>query len=339
MNRLYYRIQELEGLPNLSKHESLVNGILDSINEKVLVKGDILPSVNRMVNELGYARKTIVKAYDELKERGIVESRNRLGYFIASEIIEQKLKVALLLYAFHTFQEIFYNTFRKSLGEHVQLDVFFHHNNPVVYQDIIDTIRTKYGMCVVAPIQHDNTSKEILKSIPASKLLLIDRNCSLGYGYSSITQRFEQPFYDTLLSLKDTIKNYKSGILIFKEGADYPEGIKRAFLRFCEDHQMEGKLLDEYVEGELEKGAVYFTIGDTELWNLLKDCKKEGMELGKDIGILSQNDSPVKEIIQGGISTFSTNFQVMAEESAKFVLERKPVQKVIPSVLIRRKSL
>ncbi|MEM6806710.1 MAG: GntR family transcriptional regulator, partial [Bacteroidota bacterium] len=336
---LYYKIQELEGLPHLSKHESLVNGILDSINEKVLERGDLLPSVNKMVHELGYARKTIVKAYDELKERGIVESRNRLGYFIATEATTQKLKVALLLYAFHTFQEIFYNTFRKAVGDNIQLDIFFHHNNKEVFRDILQNVKNKYGLCVVAPIQHNPESVELLKSIPPSKLLLIDRNIALGEEYSSISQEFASPFYQVLCELKDKIETYDSLTLIFKEEADYPEGIKHAFEKFCRDFGLRGNVETEYHEGSLEKGRVYFTIGDTELWNILKDCKSKGYTIGKDVGILSQNDSPVKEIIEGGISTFSTDFRLMAQEAANFILDRKKTQKVIPSLLIRRNSL
>ena len=67
-------------IPNLAR--------LKQLNvAKILKKGNLLPSVNRMVSELGFARKTIVKAYTDLKERGIVESKNRLGYFVANDDI------------------------------------------------------------------------------------------------------------------------------------------------------------------------------------------------------------------------------------------------------------
>lgn len=82
MNVSYRKIQELEEVPSFSKHEQLVRGIINAIEEKIVSQGSILPSVNKMEKELGFARKTIVEAYDELKERGLVESKNRLGYFV-----------------------------------------------------------------------------------------------------------------------------------------------------------------------------------------------------------------------------------------------------------------
>ena len=101
------KIQELEQVPGLSKHDRLVQGILNAIDEKLLSIGSSLPSVNNMVDDLGYARKTVVKAYTELKERGIIESKNRRGYFIINDDTSQEKKVMLLMYNFHLFQEIF----------------------------------------------------------------------------------------------------------------------------------------------------------------------------------------------------------------------------------------
>ena len=72
---------------------------------------------------------------------------------------------------------------------------------------------------------------------------------------------------------------------------------------------------------------------------MLKDCIEKNLDPGKDIGILSHNDDMVKEIICGGITTYSTDFRSMAEESAEFVMSGKAIKKIIPTTLIRRKSL
>ena len=72
---------------------------------------------------------------------------------------------------------------------------------------------------------------------------------------------------------------------------------------------------------------------------MLKDCKTKNLKLGKDVGILSHNDDMVKEIICDGITTYSTDFKLMAEKAAAFVLKRKKIQEIIPTVLIRRNSI
>ncbi|MEL6865612.1 MAG: GntR family transcriptional regulator [Bacteroidota bacterium] len=335
---IFDKIQELRGLALMSKHEQLVTGIINAINERILVQGNMLPSVNVMVREVGFARKTIVKAYEELKERGIIESKNRLGYFITNVATDQRVKVAVLLYAFHTFQEIFYNKFREQLGENIQLDIYFHHNNIEVFETILNNIKRRYAMYVVAPI-HGQRTRELLGSIPPNKLLIVDRFENLGPEYSYISQEFEQSTYKILSQLKESIERFDELILFFKENTDYPLGAKKAFERFINDHQINGHIQTEYVKGSLEKGKVYFTIGDTDLWKILKDAMDAGIEIGEDIGILSHNDTPVKEIVCGGITTYYSDFEAMGIKAASYVLEKDKIQEILTMQLSRRKSL
>ncbi len=63
------------------------------------------------------------------------------------------------------------------------------------------------------------------------------------------------------------------------------------------------------------------------------------INLGQDIGILSQDDTPAKKFASGGISTISTNFTNMAQRAAEFVHNRVPVQEVTNSTFVRRASL
>lgn len=338
MSAIIHNIKELEEINSLSKHEQLVEGIINTINTKAAVRGDRLPSVNVMVKELGFARKTIVKAYTELKDRGIVESKNRMGYFISNEDTHQEVKVALLLYAFHPFQEIFYNTFRETLGEKIQVDVFFHHSNMNVFETILGNIKGHYGMYVIAPIPHPRTS-ELLNVFPTDKLLLVDRYEAINDEIPHVTQEFETTTYEALTELADHIRNYDEMVLFYKPNADYPIEVLRAYERFTADFNIRSMVESYYRPGTIKRRRVYFTIGDSDLWGVLKDCKLKNWKLKEDIGVFSNNDSTVKELVFGGITTLSTDFELMARTAAEFVLNRVPVQQIIPTRLINRDSL
>ena len=199
-------------------------------------------------------------------------------------------------------------------------------------------IRAKYAMYAVAPIPNPKT-KKLLDKIPREKLVLVDRYEELEGEFSFVTQEFEQATYDALRTMVDSIRNFSNIVLFFKPNSDYPIEVKMGFERFLKDFDINGEVREKYMEDQVLPNEVYFTIGDGDLWSLLKDCKRQELEIGKDIGILSYNDGPVKEIICGGITTFSTDFKVMGQQAAEFILERKPVQKIIPTVLIRRNSL
>ncbi len=335
---LFFKIRELAKINTLSKHEQLVGGIIAAIDCKIIQKGDQLPSINQMSEKLGYARKTIVKAYEELKGRGIVESKNFVGYFISSEETSQTLKVALLLYAFHGFQEALYNSFRDNLQGNVHLDVYFHHNNIDIFETIFNNITQKYGMYVVAPIE-DQRIKKLLQRIPSEKLLIIDRYLSIGDQYSFITQEFEQSTYDKLVELLPSIEKFKKFVLFFRDDADYPKGVLAGFERFASDFGINAEIHNRFAMGDTKKDTAYLFVSDTYLWELLKDCKNQGFEIGSDVGILAHDDHVSKELVFGGITTISADFQHIGKRAAEFVNDRKEIQKIVPTALIRRNSI
>lgn len=332
------KINELKGISTISKHEQLVGGIINAIDAGILTKGDQLPSINKMVAEMKYARKTIVKAYEDLKSRGIVESKNFKGYFIASEETNQKLKVALLLFAFHSFQESLYNSFRNNLEDNIQLDIFFHHNNIEIFETIMANISQKYGMYIIAPIPSFRV-ESILKNIPTEKLLIIDRYINIGQEYSHITQEFENNTYQILVQLLPDLKRFNELVLYFEKDSDLPPETLKGFKKFTKEYEVKSTIRSSYQEGEVEKGKVYLFINDTPLWALLRDCKRQKLEVGKDVGVIAHNDNLVKEMVADGITTISTDFKLMGKKAANYVNMRTPIQETIPTRLIKRNSL
>lgn len=338
MVKLIGFIKKLEEINSLSKHEQLVLGIIEAIDSGYLSVGDQMPSINVMVDEVGFARKTIVKAYEELKDRGLIESKKTKGYFIISNKTKVFLKIALLMYSFQRFQQEFYNALRKEIGDKVQIDVFFHHNNEEVFETVFANIQGKYGLYVVVPIESKST-KRLLQSLSSERLLIVDRFLDLGPQYSYVTQEFEHSTYNTLVQLLLRIKKYRKIVLFFRKDLDYPEGVLESFQRFLKDYDIKGEVIHSYSDEILKKDHLYLTISDSDLWNLLKDCRDYNYRIGKDVGVVSFNDHVVKEIVSGGITTISTDFKRMAFLTAKNLKQLSYTQAVVPTQLIDRNSV
>ncbi len=336
-------IEKIKGLSTdhtLSKQEQIIQGVILSIEKGDLTIGNQLPSINKMVREIGYARKTIVKAYEELKNRGLIGSKKLKGYYIISLETHTTLKIALLLYAFQSFHEDFYNSFRKELGKHFHIDVFFHHNNNTVFETILTNIMGKYGKYVIAPIQTNEVKIRLRDTIPSHKLLIVDRYLNLGSEYSFISQEFENAMYQKLVELLDNIPGYTKLVLLVNEESDYtPIGTLRAFDRFLRNHNIEGSIERSYVPDSAMKGTLYFILNDSILWQVLSDCVRLNYTVGKDIGILSHNDNLAKKISFGGITTISTDFKEMGKMAAVHIKNKEITQVIMPFDLIRRKSL
>lgn len=332
------KIRELDVVADYTKQEKIVEGVQNAISESYYAQGDALPSVNELAKSMGCARETVVKAYRVLKEKGIINSKPGVGYFVQNIDTDQEISIAIVLYGFQIFQQQFYNSFRKAVGDKCSLDVFFHHNNEGIYKTILNQIRGKYGFYVVAPIERVPSS-EVFKGFQGDKLLIVDRYQYVSDQVAHVSQEFEVSMEFILENLEVKLYDYSKVVLFYDQGLDYPEPIYDAFMSFATSREMKYEVRCEYEAGSIEKGVAYITIGDNDLWELLKDSQSLGYVLGKDIGVLSHNDSPVKEIIAGGISTYSTDFKEMGRIAASYVLDRQAMQKIIPIDLIDRGSI
>jgi DNA-binding transcriptional regulator YhcF (GntR family) len=336
MDRIIQEIKKLTEVPSYSKHDRFVQGMINAINEKIVVQDEMLPSVNKLINELGFSRETIVKAYKDLISRGIVESKNRLGYFVGHVNTEQTLNVALLMYNLDTFEEQFYRNFRHTLGPNIHLSTYFHHGDIEIFETILIQIKSKYGMYVVAPIPHPKT-KELLDTIPRNKLLMFDRYEPLDGDFNHITQEFGESSYTIFSRLAPQISRFDEIIFYHSPDSLDPKEIIQSFNRFLKDFQIKGRIIDEYVTGSVEKGKVYFTLDNFALWQIMRDCKSKNLKPGKDLGVLSHNDEPAKEII--GITTFSADFSNMGKLAGQAILNKEKIQLTVPMILFERASL
>ena len=72
------------------------------------------------------------------------------------------------------------------------------------------------------------------------------------------------------------------------------------FNTFCKEHDIQHAIIHGLNVNKLNKNEVYIIFPDNELISSLKHIKEKGWELGKDIGIISYDDTPMKEILFGG---------------------------------------
>jgi len=336
MKTVFGEIRKLESVPSFSKHDRLVNGIINAIEEKVLIPDEMLPSLNEMIRELGFSRDTVVKGYQELINRGLVGSTRGRGYYVTNDNTGQTLLVALLMYNMDTFEEQFYRSFRAELGPNVHLNVFFHHGNIEVFETILAQAKGKYGMYVVAPIPHPRT-KALLEGIPRNRFLMVDRYEPIEGEFNHITQEFAQSSYKTFMELAPVIREFDEMIFYHSDDSLDPKEIVGAFRKFLKDAKIKGRVVAEFKPGSIEKGKVYFTLDNFAMFAMLKECREKKLRPGKDVGVLSHNDEPAKDLI--GITTYSADFSLMGKKAGEFVMRREMVQETMPMVLWRRNTL
>lgn len=80
--------------------DQLRMGVINAIRTGQLGPGTRLPTVRELAAELGLAPNTVARAYRELETAGIVETRRRLGTFVArSDPADAAMAAAARTYA------------------------------------------------------------------------------------------------------------------------------------------------------------------------------------------------------------------------------------------------
>lgn len=65
-------------------YEQVRSQLATQISDRTLAAGTRLPTVRRLAADLGLAVNTVARAYRELEEAGLVETRGRAGTFVSA---------------------------------------------------------------------------------------------------------------------------------------------------------------------------------------------------------------------------------------------------------------
>lgn len=317
-----------------TKLQQLVHSITEAVSNGNLKTGDVLPSVNQLSSESGFSRDTVFKAYRMLKKQGVIESTPQKGYFVASESV----KVFMLLDDFSAFKEQLYQSFRQNLPENVSVDLLFHHYNKTVFRQLIQSSIGRYSVYIIMNISNENIDP-VLKKIDSKKLLILDMG-KPETNMNFLLQDFEDAVISCLSQGLNEIQKFEEFILIYSEKkTPHPPKTVAAFKRFCTANSINHRVAEKFSEKQLKTGQVYLAIKDADLVEIIKVGFKKGFQLGKDFGVISYNDTPMKEITGGGITVISTDFGLMGEKAAAFVNNRQSLAEILPTRLIMRKTL
>lgn len=319
---------------NVLKFQQLVDAILDSINQNQLQQGDMLPSVNQIMKECRLSRDTVFKAYAELKKRGVVESVPNRGYFVTKNIS----KVFLFLDTFKAYKEVLYGSFLNHLPKNVSVDLHFHHYNISIFEKIISESTGKYSAYIIMNFDNQKVA-QIIQKIPQEKLLIIDWKIHGNEYLSSVFQNFGEPVLNCFSQHIDKIKRYNEFILFYPGFTYHPKDVIKYFSEFCDQHKIKHRVIFDLKKFKIHKGGLYFLVSDRTLANFLDQCSEHGFEPGHEVGVISYNETPMKKYVKNGITVISTDFELMGQKAAEFVVSGKPVDFEVPTNLMVRSSL
>jgi DNA-binding transcriptional regulator YhcF (GntR family) len=324
------------------KYLQIVNSVIWEIENGNIKMGDNMPSINELSIELDIARDTVERGYKHLKHIGVIDAVPRKGYYIRDIEFRRPLKIFLLFNKLSAHKKTIYDSFVATLGEHAVIDFYIYNNDFLLFKKLIANHKHDYTHYVIIPhfMEGEENAYEVINTIPKEKLILLDKIVPGITGeYAAAFENFEKDVYTALVQATDQLLKYHTLKIIFPSYSYYPVEIIRGFKNYCQDNAFAYKIINNIQEEPVQAGEVYLNVMEDELVLVLEKIVASGLRIGKEIGIISYNETPIKKFILNGITTISTDFHQMGITAAQLILGNAKEQIEIPFKLTLRASL
>jgi DNA-binding transcriptional regulator YhcF (GntR family) len=320
-NKIIY-IDEYSATP---KYQQLANCIIKAIENEKLQQDDVLPSINELSFEYEISRDTAEKGYRYLKKAGIIGSVPGKGYYIKNAAIGQKIKVFLMFNKLSAHKKIIYDAFVKTLGDAATIDFYVYNNDFTLFKNLLQNAKEDYNYYVIVPHFMDGAENahKVLNNIPKEKLIVLDKLIPGVTGqYGAVYELFDKDIYSALEEALPHLSKYHTLNIILPEYTYHPSEIISGFKKFCLQYAFNPKIIHDISQEEIQKGEVYINLMEDDLVILIEKILNQKLKVGKDVGVISYNETPLKKIILNGITTISTDFAMMGEKAAELILSK-----------------
>ena len=337
---------ELDDSNNTPKYKQIVESISELIQSGNIKYGQKLPSINQVSFDYYISRDTVEKAYAILKESGVIESIKGRGHFVVNSKPKTQNRILVVFNKLSSYKKEIFNTFCETLGETASIYFHVHHCEFKNFKTIINENLNGYNYYVIMPHFNNFNFKKfnaLMQKIKKEKIILLDEIIPNFTHYNScIYQDFKDDIFSALNEAKQSLLKYKTLCLVFPKGFNYPypTSIVQGFMFFCIINNIKSELISQiHSLHKIKKNTAYIVVKESDLVNLIKNIRLSQLELAQEVGVLSYNDTPLKEILSNGISVISTDFKAMGKTAAKTIIENKSVLQKNEFKFIERNSL
>jgi len=324
------------------KYQQLANSIINAIKSGKLEKDALLPSINELSFEFEISRDTAEKGYKYLKKIGVLGSVPGKGFFVKDIQVNQQLKIFLLFNKLSAHKKIIYDAIGSSLSELASIDFYIYNNDFSLFKKLLQNRKDGYTHYVIIPHFNEGgeNAHEVINTIDKDKLILLDKLVPGITGeYGAAYENFEKDIYQALEQALPRLSNYHSLKIIFPESTYFPQEILKGFYRFCNEYAFTYKVVRNIKDEPIHEGEVFINLMENDLVILIERILSTNFVVGKNVGVISYNETPLKKIILNGITTISTDFQMMGEKTAQLIIDRSAQHIEIPFYLTLRASL
>ena len=302
----FFKSIELDELSSTPKYLQLAQSVIKAIAMGKIGHDDVMPSINELSFEFDISRDTAEKSYKYLKKLGVLGSVPGKGYYVKTTNVKNDIKVFLLFNKLSAHKKIIYDSFVKTLGENASIDFYIYNNDFSFFKRLLAQAGKHYSHFVIIAhfLESGENAYEILNTIPKEKLVLLDKLVpGVSGDVSAVYENFERDIYGALEKALESLKKYDVLKIIVPFNTYFPDEIVKGFKKFCHEYAFGCAVINSISKEAIEKGTAYISLMEDDLVTLIEKIKDSKLKMGKDIGVISYNETPLKKLILQGITT------------------------------------
>ena len=327
-------------------YKQLIAKVEKGIRDGSMQPGMQLASMNELAAELDISRETVKKAYGILTDRGVIIPKQGKGFYAADLSADARQQVLVIFDKFSLYKQILFNSFEEHLGNAAQITILNHNQSIDLFEYYLDSNLDRFDYYVVAPhFPLDKATqakaKKQLARIPNRKLIMIDHLQPGHEGhFGAVYQDFENDIYEGLgdgLRYGAAKTNLR---VITLPSSLYGSQIRKGVERFATEYRLPVEFLTGAPE-DIFPGDTFLVLNsqlDAGLVALAHNIRACGLTIGKDVRIISYNESDMNELVLGGLTTVSTDFKEMGRLTARMIHAHKLEKIHCPFKMIRRNT-
>ena len=328
-----------------SIYKQLVSQVERALHEGQLRAGEMLPSMNILAAQLDISRETVKKAYGILVEKSLIVPKQGKGFYAADLQAAGRPQVLVIFDKLSVYKQILFNAFAESLSGKAEVTIVNHNQSLDLLEYYLDNYLDNFDYYVVTPhFPLDAASQERaikqLSRIPNRKLIMLDhlQPNYPGNQYGAVYQDFENDVYEGLRQGLPAFRGNPALRVITLPTSLYGPCIRSGVEHFCADYKIPVEFLDSAPES-IRPGDTFLVLNsqlDAGLVALAHVIDASGLKIGRDVFIISYNESQMYELVLGGLTTISTDFAQMGRMAAEMILNHRMEKLHCPFRMNRR---
>lgn len=332
------------------KYLQIIDAIIYNISSGNIKIGDRIPSINKLSKELYSSRDTVERAYSVLKKHKVLVSVHGKGTYVSDAELINHPKVLFLVNKLGPYKIKVYDSFVEKLDGSAKVDIHSYHCDETLFLELMEKYEKSYDYFVIMPhfrtdnLSHVSTTEKVTKvinKIPRENLILLDNSDrNIDGDFNEVYQDYKNDIIFALNEGAESIAKYNKLTIVYPKTSfyPYPKSILDGFKEYCVQNNFKFEIIEEVTtETIISSKNLFITLEDNDLVKVVNKIKSSEYNLGREIGVISYNDSPLKQLL--GISVITTNFSSMGREAASMILENKKGKIQIPFNFLKRASL